>query len=163
MRRPHEIPLVAVPKDDDGYFEAMTRAVFQAGIDWDVIRQRWPAFRRAFKRFSVKRVAAFGPDDLDTLMGPESGIVRNYRKVAATLHNAAVFLSVHEEFGSFQAYIRSLDGRPYADLVRDLKGRFRYLGDTGAFVFLHGVGEEVPAWQARHVSTAPPRPRRRRV
>jgi 3-methyladenine DNA glycosylase Tag len=151
MRRPHTIPPVKVPSGDGGYLEEMTRAVFQAGFDWEVVSDRWPAFRRGFKRCSVEQVARFGPDDVDRLMAPGSGIVRNYRKVLATIHNAATMLELRNEFGSFQGYLRSFDGRGYAALVRDLRKRYRYLGTTGSFVFLYTVGEPVPEWQDRHV------------
>lgn len=151
MQRRHTRPEVMVPRNDNGYFEALTRAVFQAGMDWGVIRNRWPAFRRAFKGFSPERVALFSPDDVDYLLSAESGIVRNFRKVSGTLHNAAVFLEIRAEFGSFKRFLRSLDGEPYGDRVRTLKKRFRHLGDTGAFVFLYTVGEEVPSWHDRKV------------
>ena len=139
-----------MPADDNGYFEEMTRAVFQAGFDWEVIRQRWPAFRRAFKRFSIKDVAYFSPDNIDQLLRADSGIVRNYRKIQATIHNAAVMLEIEKEHGSFKTYLRSFDGRGYGILVKDLKRRFRYLGVTGSFVFLYAVGESVPSWEDRH-------------
>lgn len=96
-------------------------------------------------------VAYFGPDDIDRLMSPDSGIVRNYRKVLATMHNATVFLDLEREFGSFRSYLRSFDGEGYSALVKDLRRRFRYLGTTGSFVFLHSVGEPVPPWECRQV------------
>lgn len=145
----HTIPPVKAPAGDGGYFEEMTRSVFQAGIDWEVIRQRWPAFRKAFRGFSAERVAHFGPDEIDHLLSAASGIVRNYRKVTATVHNAGELLAVQRQFGSFQAYLRSFDGQGYRALVKDMKRRFRHLGDTGAFVFLYTVGEEVPPWEER--------------
>lgn len=152
MERPRTRPNVTVPRTDDGYFEEMTRAVFQAGIDWGVIRKRWPAFRKAFKGFSAKKVALFSPDDVDYLLSAESGVVRNFKKVSATLHNAAKVVEVREEFGSFRAYLRSMDEMPYAARVKDLKRRFKHVGDTGAFVFLYSVGEDVPSWHDRKVS-----------
>ena len=149
MPRPHTIPTVKEPADDAGFFEEMTRSVFQAGIDWGVIRRRWPAFRKAFGEFSVERVAYFGPDDIDRLLLADSGIVRNFKKISATVHNAAALLAVQGEFGSFKGYLRSFDGLGYRALVKDMKKRFQHLGDTGAFVFLCTVGEEVPSWEER--------------
>jgi len=152
MQRRHTRPDVTVPRSDAGYFEALTRAVFQAGMDWGVIRNRWPAFRKAFRGFSADKVALFSPDDMDYLLSAESGIVRNFKKISATLQNAAVFLEIKGEFGSFKKYLRSMDDEPYANRVRALKQRFRHLGDTGAFVFLYTVGEEVPSWHDRRVT-----------
>jgi 3-methyladenine DNA glycosylase Tag len=93
---------------------------------------------------------------VEYLLSPASGVVRNFRKVSATVENAARFLAVREEFGSFRRYLRSLDGQPYAVRVKDLKRRFKHVGDTGAFVFLYSVGEQVPAWADRKVSGRKP-------
>ncbi|MSP78593.1 MAG: hypothetical protein EXR67_03440 [Dehalococcoidia bacterium] len=163
-RHQHHIPaVIANPKSDTVYFEEMTRAVFQAGMDWGVIRARWPKFQKAFKRFDVTKVAYFSPDDVDYLLSAESGVIRNFRKVTATVQNAATFLEVREEFGSFKAYLRTFDAQPYALKVRDIKKRFRHVGDTGAFVFLHTVGEKTPPWADRKVTGRPqplkPQPR----
>ena len=120
--RAHTIPPVKAPRGDDGYFEALTRCVFQAGLDWGIIKERWPAFRRAFRRFSTKAVADFGPDDVDRLMQDDSGIVRNYRKIAATIRNATALLELKGEFGSFRGYLRSFDKRATAPSLRTSNG-----------------------------------------
>ena len=44
--------------------EVVTRAVFQAGVKWSQIADRWGAYREAFTQFDVAAVAAF--DTLDT-------------------------------------------------------------------------------------------------
>ena len=45
---------------DDGYFEELTKAIFQAGFRWQVVREKWPAFQRAFNGFNLEVVARFG-------------------------------------------------------------------------------------------------------
>ena len=51
-------------------------------------------------------------------------------------------MGLEDEFGSFRNYLRSHGG--FEETVADLRRRFRFLGDTGAYYFLHVVGEEVP-------------------
>jgi 3-methyladenine DNA glycosylase Tag len=36
------------PPSDSAYFENMSRCVFQSGLNWATIADRWPAFRKAF-------------------------------------------------------------------------------------------------------------------
>ena len=48
-----------VPPNDDAYFENMTRCVFQAGLTWKLIADRWPNFEEAFKGFDIDVVADF--------------------------------------------------------------------------------------------------------
>ncbi len=79
-----EIPPRVTPADDNGYFEQMTKAIFQAGFSWQVVNNKWPDFQKAFDGFDVDRVAAYGPEDVDRLLS-DAGIVRNGRKIEATI------------------------------------------------------------------------------
>jgi DNA-3-methyladenine glycosylase I len=71
----------------------LTRAVFSAGLDPDVVDRRWPAFEAAFAGFDPAAVAAFGPEDVDRLLH-DPGIVRNRRKIEATVRNARTLLEL---------------------------------------------------------------------
>ena len=134
------------PPSDDAYFENMTRVVFQAGLSWGTIEKKWPTFRRALENFSVDRIARFGDAEVESLMANE-GIVRNRRKILATIHNAIQFQEIQMEFGSFQAYIDALDkSDDYILVIKELSKRFKHLGPVSARIFLYSVGEDV-----RHV------------
>jgi 3-methyladenine DNA glycosylase Tag len=143
-----EVPPRVTPADDNGYFEQMTKAVFQAGFSWQVVNNKWPSFRHAFDGFDVERVAAYGPEDVDRLLS-DTGIVRNGRKIEATIANAIQFQVIRREFGSFEAYLRSLDELAYRERQKALSRQFKNLGRTGAFVFLWCVNEQVPDWEGR--------------
>ncbi|MFQ5921818.1 MAG: DNA-3-methyladenine glycosylase I [Anaerolineales bacterium] len=136
------------PATDAAYLEEMTKAVFRAGFSWQVVDDKWPNFVAAFDRFDVEQVAAYDERDVDRLLADE-GIVRNGRKIEATIHNARAMHEVTQEFGSFQKYLRSMDEQGYEATAKDMKARFSYLGKTGTFTFLWGVGEEVPDWEDR--------------
>jgi 3-methyladenine DNA glycosylase Tag len=142
------IPPRRVPDDDDGYLEALAQAVFQAGFSWRVVRDKWPNFRRAFDGFHVDTVARYDVDDIDRLLA-DSGIIRNGRKIEAVIANARVMRDIRAEYGSFHAYLRSLDALPYPKRRAALARRFKWLGRTGVFTFLWCVGEDVPEWEER--------------
>lgn len=143
-----EIPPRKKPQDDNGYFEELTRAIFQAGFSWRVIHDKWPNFQKAFDGFDIATVAGYGAPDVERL-ATDTGIVRNRRKIDATIYNARVMWDLVEEHGSMQAYLRSLDGLDYAGRRKELSQRFKNLGPTGVFTFLWCVDEEVPAWEDR--------------
>ncbi len=145
---PYEIPPRKVPADDNGYFEELTKAIFQAGFSWRVIRDKWPNFQKAFEGFDIATVAGYGEPDVERLVA-DKGIVRNRRKIEATIHNARILWDLIQEYGSFHAYLRSLDGLDYAARRKELSQLFQNLGPTGVFTFLWGVAEEVPAWEDR--------------
>ncbi|MBN1428455.1 MAG: DNA-3-methyladenine glycosylase I [Anaerolineae bacterium] len=136
------------PGTDAGYLEVMAQAIFQAGFSWEVVRNKWPNFCKAFDEFTIDAVAAYSPDDLDRLVA-DKGIIRNARKIEAVIENARVMRHLIREHGSFHAYLRSLDELPYHKRRNKLARQFKWLGRTGVFVMLWCVGEEVPDWEDR--------------
>ena len=149
-----------VPVDDDvELFERLALESFQAGLSWSTILRKRDAFRSAFCGFRPAVVAAFGEDDRARLMS-DPAIVRNGAKIEATIANAAAFLDVANEFGSFAAYLASRVPLPppvlprdavAADipattassdaLSRDLRGReFRFVGSTIVYALMQSIG-----------------------
>jgi 3-methyladenine DNA glycosylase Tag len=147
-----EAPKQIRPKGLADYLEVMTKAAFQSGISWRVIEAKWDGFRAAFLEFDPERVAELEPPDVDRL-AEDTRIVRNRKKIEATVHNAQTMLELDREYGGFRKYLRS---QPDFDaLVGDLKKRFKFLGDTGAYYFLWVVREPVPPheeWMAAHAA-----------
>lgn len=137
------LPPRAVPDHDDGYFEALTREVFGAGLNDAVVEARWPAFRRAFADFSIERVAAFGAGDLARLL-QDAGIVRNGRKIEATIANARTWRDLVAEHGSARAWLATTAALPWPERKRAVSRPFRGFGPSGARIFLWRVGESVP-------------------
>lgn len=137
MQAPEQI----TPQSINDYLDVMSKAVFQSGISWRVVESKWAGTREAFHNFDAERVADLSPDEVDVL-ATDTRIIRNRRKIEAIKGNAERMLDIEKEYGSFQSYLRSKGG--YADLVKDLRKNFKFLGDTGAYYFLYVVGEEVP-------------------
>src|SRR5712691_3640788 len=136
-----EAPKQIRPKGLADYLEVMTKAAFQSGISWKVIEAKWDGFREAFFGFDPGRVAELEPPDVDRL-AEDTRIVRNRKKIEATIHNAQTMLDLDREYGGFRKYLRSQPD--FGALVVDLKKRFKFLGDTGAYFFLWVV----PSWWA---------------
>ena len=131
------------PADDNGYFEEMTKAVFQSGFNWQVIENKWENFRTAFADFAIPAVAAFGSEEMARLES-DAGIVRNYRKIEATLKNAREFVFVQQAFGSFDKYLESISGDGEEKMCKMLSKRFSHLGKATSMFFLRKVGWEMP-------------------
>ncbi len=145
--------------DDRALFEHLTLDGFQAGLSWRIILGKRDAFRKAFDHFEPRIVAAYGDEDLIRL-GSDPGIVRNKLKIKATVSNAAAFLTIQEEFGSFDTYIwgftsgktlyakpaRTWQELPTASpeaeaMAADLKTRgFKFVGPTICYAFMQAVG-----------------------
>jgi DNA-3-methyladenine glycosylase I len=142
-------------RDDRVLFEFITLEGAQAGLSWETILAKRAAYRRAFVEFDPAKVARFTSARRAKLM-QDAGIVRNRLKIESTVTNAAAFLKMQEEFGSFGVFlwefcggkpIVSRGGRPPARtalsdaLSKDLKRRgFRFVGTTICYAFLQAVG-----------------------
>ncbi len=83
---------------DPAIFERLTLEAFQSGLSWLTILRKRDAFRRAFASFDPDVVAAFGEVDALRLMG-DAGIVRNRRKIDATVVNAGSLVRLRDARG----------------------------------------------------------------
>ena len=148
-----------VPQHDDRVlFEFLTLEGAQAGLSWSTILAKREAYRRAFANFDPKKVARFDAAKQKALMN-DAGIVRNKLKIASTVKNAAAFLSVQKEFGSFDQYIwQFVGGKPVVNawkarerlpaqtpasekMSKDLLKRgFKFVGPTICYAFMQAVG-----------------------
>jgi DNA-3-methyladenine glycosylase I len=134
-------PPRARPKNLAGYLEALSRPVFQAGISWRVVDAKWDGIRRAFKEFDPKKVAAFGPKQVEALLADEA-VIRSRAKIEAVIDNAQTLLELDAEHGGFRRYLKAHGDT--AEVAKDLEREFRFIGPSGAYTFLYMVGEPVP-------------------
>lgn len=124
--------------DERRLFEFLVLEGAQAGLSWETILRKRPAYRRAFDRFDPKTVARYGARDVARLMG-DGGIVRNRAKIAAAIANAKAFLEVRREHGTFDAYVWRF--RDPEVLSKDLRRRgFRFVGPTIVESFMEATG-----------------------
>lgn len=93
---------------DRALFERITLEAFQSGLSWLTILRKRESFRRSFAEFDIDAVAGFTVDDVERLMG-EPSIVRNRKKIEATLTNAraAQGLIVREGAGALDRLVWS--------------------------------------------------------
>ncbi len=131
------------PTNDDAIFENLTRVIFQGGLNWKIIDNKWPNFQKAFVDFSIDDVANFTEDDVVRLM-EDASIVRNSQKIESTIYNAKEFLKIKEEFGSFLDYLKTFDkSNNYESAVKILSKRFKRLGPKSCHIFLYSIGEDI--------------------
>jgi hypothetical protein len=145
------IPEQIQPKRLGDYLEVMTQAVFQAGLSWASIASRWSGFREAFDQFDAERVAAYTEGDIDRLMHHE-GILHSGRKIRATIQNAQTLVALDREYDGFANYLRSFP--TYEARAKDIKRRFKFMGEMNVWYFLFRVREPVPQFE-HWVTTIP--------
>jgi DNA-3-methyladenine glycosylase I len=144
--------------DDQKLFEFLVLESAQAGLSWITILKRREGYRKAFSNFDPVIVAQYDESKVEELM-QDTGIIRNRRKIIATITNAIAFLKVQQEFGSFNNYIWNfIGGKPIVNhfttmkeipaqtelavkLSKDLKKRgFTFLGPTIVYSHMQATG-----------------------
>ncbi len=77
-----------VPTHDEALlFEALAMTYFENGLSWAIVFDKRDSLRHAFHGFNPGAVAAMTADDVERLMA-DRAIIRNRRKIEATVHNA---------------------------------------------------------------------------
>ena len=122
----------------------MSRAVFQAGLSWAAIAKHWEAYQAAFDGFDPARVAQYGEADVQRLMETPN-VLHSARKIVATIENAKTLIVLDHEHGGFRGYLRSFDS--YNALAKDLRKRFKFMGEMNVWYFLFRVREPVPRFE----------------
>jgi len=142
--------------DDSRIYEKLCLEGFQSGLSWLTILRKRENFRNAFASFDIEAVAAFDERDLARLLG-DSGIVRNRRKIEATIANARAALDLRQSGGSLAALIwqyepvRTRTPEKFSELPastpestalsKDLRKRgFRFLGPTTVYAAMQALG-----------------------
>lgn len=143
---------------DNKLFEMLILEGAQAGLSWETILKRREGYRKAFKNFNPEMVASMTKEELEAcLLNP--AIIRNRLKVFSVQKNAAVFIAIQKEFGSFDAYLWTfVGGKPLINhpektadvpaisreaevLSKDLKKRgMNFVGPTIIYAYMQAIG-----------------------
>lgn len=145
-------------REDHVLFELLILEGAQAGLSWATILKKREAYRVAFDRFDVTKIARYKEPKVAALLA-NPGIVRNRLKILSAVRNAQAFLAVQKEFGSFDAYIWGfVGGRPLQDrresrgdvpartplsdaMSKDLARRgFSFVGSSICYAFMQASG-----------------------
>lgn len=144
--------------NDQKLFELLILEGAQAGLSWSTILKKRENYRRAFDKFDARKISGYDEERIRELLSDE-GIIRNRRKIEATIQNARAFLTIQKEFGSFDAYIwQFVGGKPKKNawktieevpsrspeseaMSRDLMKRgFKFVGPTICYAFMQAIG-----------------------
>lgn len=138
--------------DDHKLFEMLILEGFQAGLSWECVLNKQPAFEAAFDGFDLEKVCGYQDDKLLELQNNQ-GIIRNKRKIQAAVKNACAFKEIQKEFGSFSKYLwgwtenqiiyeNDKTTSELSDAISaDLKKRgMTFVGSTIIYSYLQAVG-----------------------
>ena len=124
---------------DDRWLSAMTKCVFQAGFNWQIIENKWDRFEEAFEGFDIFRCAMMSDDDLDRLLKTE-GIVKNVAKIRSVGQNAAFLKTLADQYGNVGQYFAGWKPTDYCKNLRDIQKKGARLGGRCGQTALRRMG-----------------------
>ena len=155
-RRYHDTEWGVPVHGDVPLLERITLEAFQSGLSWLTILRKREGFRSAFAGFDPEVIAGFAEPDVQRLMG-DTGIVRNRRKIDATIANARALLDLQDSGGTLDELVWSFAPPPRARptslahvpavtpestaLSKGLKARgFVFVGPTTMYAAMQACG-----------------------
>lgn len=138
--------------DDNKLFEMLLLESFQAGLSWECILNKREAFKEAFDNFNYKKISNYDDKKIEELM-QNKGIIRNRRKITATIKNAQIFMSIQKEYNTFSKYLWHFTEEKIIyeynkttsslsdEISKDLYKRgMRFVGSTIIYSYLQAIG-----------------------
>jgi len=141
--------------DDQKLFEFLVLELFQAGLTWECILNKRKAFKESFDNFEPKTIANYQAPKINELM-KNTNIIRNKRKIEATINNAQIFLKIQKSYESFDKYIWSFTNNQVIKnttdvfkstnelsnkISKDLKQKgMKFVGPTIVYSYLQAIG-----------------------
>lgn len=142
-----------VPNFDEHYlYEMLILESFQAGLSWECVLNKRDSFRKAYDDFDINKVIAYNEEKICQLMD-NKGIIRNKRKILASIKNSKIFKDISQEHGSFYNYLSTFvkdiplyeTGRTTNELSdtisKDLQKRgMTFVGSVIVYSYLQSIG-----------------------
>lgn len=141
------------PNFDDKYlYEMLILESFQAGLSWECVLNKREDFRIAYDNFNIEKILLYDDKKTSELINNEK-IIRNKRKIIASINNSKIFKAIVEEYGSFYNYLKVFSGdkiiyetdrttNTLSDAIsNDLYQRgMRFVGSTIIYSYLQAIG-----------------------
>ena len=141
------------PNFDDRYLlEMLILESFQAGLSWECVLNKREDFRTAYDQFDLDKICSYDEDKIQEL-SENKRIIRNRRKIRASVDNAKIFRDIKREYGSFYHFLKGftqgitlyeVDCTTNAlsdSISEDLKKRgMKFVGSTIIYSYLQAIG-----------------------
>ncbi|MBR0471953.1 MAG: DNA-3-methyladenine glycosylase I [Methanosphaera sp.] len=141
--------------DDQTLYENLLLVTFQAGLSWQTMLNKKEHYKKAYDKFQIDKIILYDENKIEELMTNEN-LIRNRRKIEASIQNTKIFKQIQEEKGSFNNYIWSFTDNkvlvdttenyqtqsPLSDKIsKDLKQRgMKYIGSITIYAYLEQMG-----------------------
>ncbi|MCZ2723392.1 DNA-3-methyladenine glycosylase I [Marinomonas sp. 15G1-11] len=118
---------------DDRWLAAMTQKIFQSGINWQVVRNKWEGFEDVFFGFDIEKMTLIA-DEMWEEKAKDTRIIRHLGKVLTIRDNALMMHDAQQTHGSFAKLVADWPSSDITNLWLYLKKHGKRLGgNTGPY------------------------------
>lgn len=142
-----------IPNFDDKYlYEMLILESFQAGLSWECVLNKRDSFKKAYDDFDINKVIAYDDNKVNELMNNKN-IIRNKRKITASINNSKIFKAIVDEYGSFYNYLKTFTNDKIIyetdkttnvlsdNISKDLRKRgMTFVGSVIIYSYLQAIG-----------------------
>lgn len=126
---------------DDRWLAAFSQKVFQSGINWQVVRNKWEGFETVFFGFDIEKMLLIH-DEMWEEKAKDTRIIRNFGKVMTIRENALMISECQASKGSFAKFVADWPASNIVELWSYLKKHGQRLGgNTGPYT-LRQMGKD---------------------
>ena len=144
--------------DDRLLFEFLILEGVQAGLSWLTVLRKRENYRNVFDGFDARKIVRYKKNKIEELM-QNPGIIRNRRKIEASITNSRIFLDIQAQYGSFDTFmwdfvegksivnqwksIKEIPARTTLSdaMSKELKRRgFKFVGSTICYAHMQATG-----------------------
>ncbi len=109
---------------EDRWLSALSMKVFQSGISWSVVRNKWPNFEELFFQFRIEPLLMLSEDQWEQ-KAQDPKIIRHLTKVMSIPANAQMIYNCRQQYGSFSSMVANWP-------QEDITGLWEYLKKYGS-------------------------------
>ena len=142
-----------VPNYSDKYLlEMLILESFQAGLSWECVLNKRENFRKLYDDFDLEKICLYDEEKIKELENSKE-IIRNKRKILASINNAKVFKEIKKEYKTFSNYLETFTKKkiiyetdktnsPLSDKIsKDLtKRNMKFVGTKIIYSYLQAIG-----------------------
>ena len=142
-----------IPNFDEQYlYEMLLLESFQAGLSWECVLNKRESFKKAYDNFDLDKIIHYDDAKINELLN-NTDIIRNRRKIIASINNSKIFKTIVEEYGSFHNYLKTFTNdiiiyetnkitNALSDAIsKDLKKRgMTFVGSVTIYAYLQAIG-----------------------
>lgn len=118
---------------EDRWLSALSMKVFQSGISWSVVRNKWPNFEELFFQFRIEPLLMLSEEQWEQ-KAQDPKIIRHLTKVMSIPANAQMIYQCRQQYGSFSSMVANWPAEDMIGLWEYLKKHGSRLGgNTGPY------------------------------